>query len=299
MSSHGRFLKPASLCLLAASLAPAGIVDDVRAAIAQNNLNGGASLIRSYRASRGVTPEMLEALSWMARGAFDRKDYAQAATYARETYQLASEQLKSRPLDRDASLPTAVGASIEVQGNVLAAQGQLSEAIAYLDRELKKYHSTSIRIRIQKNINLLSLEGKPAPPLEKLAIPKGKPAVLFFWAHWCPDCKQQGPILARLKSEFGPKGLVIVAPTQKYGYVEGGEDAPPAAEERYIEQIRQRFYANVVPGPASISEENFRRYGASSTPTLALVDRAGIVRLYHPGAMSYEELRPRIEALVR
>ena len=47
-----------------------------------------------------------------------------------------------------------------------------------------------------------------------------------------------------------------------------------------------------------MSEENFRRYGASTTPTLVLVDRAGIVRLYHPGAMSYEELRARVASLV-
>jgi hypothetical protein len=29
-----------------------------------------------------------------------------------------------------------------------------------------------------------------------------------------------------------------------------------------------------------------------------LVDRAGIVRLYHPGAMSYQELRSRIQGVL-
>ena len=48
------------------------------------------------------------------------------------------------------------------------------------------------------------------------------------------------------------------------------------------------------PTPAPVSEENFRNYGASTTPTLVLIDRAGIVRLYHPGAMTYEELRAAI-----
>ena len=46
-----------------------------------------------------------------------------------------------------------------------------------------------------------------------------------------------------------------------------------------------------------MSEENFRRYGASTTPTLVLIDRAGIVRLY-PGAMTYEELRPLVAKLM-
>ena len=121
--------------------------------------------------------------------------------------------------------------------------------------------------------------------------------LLFFWAHWCTDCKAEAPILARLKSEFGPKGLELVAPTQKYGYVQSGIEAPPDAELRYIEQIRQERYADIITTPAPVNEENFRRYGASTTPTLVLIDRAGIVRLYHPGRMTYEELRPLVAKL--
>jgi thiol-disulfide isomerase/thioredoxin len=126
---------------------------------------------------------------------------------------------------------------------------------------------------------------------------KGKPALIFFWAHWCGDCKGEIPILARIKSEFGPRGLAVIAPTQKYGYIAGGEEAPPEVELRYIDQVRQRYYAGIIDTPAPVSEENFRRYGASTTPTLVLVDRAGIVRLYHPGSISYEELRTKVEAL--
>jgi thioredoxin-related protein len=40
-----------------------------------------------------------------------------------------------------------------------------------------------------------------------------------------------------------------------------------------------------------VSEANFRNYGASTTPTLVVIDRQGIVRLYHPGAMTLDELR--------
>jgi hypothetical protein len=50
---------------------------------------------------------------------------------------------------------------------------------------------------------------------------------------------------------------------------------------------------------APISDENFKVYGASTTPTLVLVDKAGVVRMYHPGRMSYEELQPKIESLVK
>lgn len=287
------------LMLLAASSAPAGVIPDVRGAIARGDFARGAELIRDYRAVSGVTPELLEALSWMARGALAQKNYGPAEAYARETYQLSLEQLKKRRLDQERNLPIALGAAIEVEANVLAARGQRTEAISYLQDQLKTYYATSIRTRIQKNINLLSMDGKPAPALENVSLPKGKPVLLFFWAHWCGDCKAEAPILARLKTEFEPKGLAIVAPTQKYGYVAGGEEAAPDVELRYIDQVRQKYYAEVVTAPAPVSEENFRKYGASTTPTLVLVDRAGIVRLYHPGRMSYQELRPLIANLFK
>ena len=51
--------------------------------------------------------------------------------------------------------------------------------------------------------------------------------------------------------------------------------------------------------PVPVSKENFNLYGASTTPTLVLLDRAGRVALYHPGAMPYEDLRAAIEKVVR
>jgi thiol-disulfide isomerase/thioredoxin len=286
------------LLLLLTATASAGVVEDVRTAIARDDIPRAAEYIRAYRAAIGVTPEMIEALSWMARGTLAGKNYGPAEAYARETVQLSLEQLKKRPLDQDHNLPTALGAAIEVEAEVLVARGRRTEAVSYLQDQLRTYYATSIRARIQKNINLLSMEGKPAPALQNVSLPKGKPVLLFFWAHWCPDCKIEAPILARLKKEFELKGLMLVAPTQKYGFVAGGDEAAPDVELRYIEQVRQRFYADILTTPAPVSEENFRRYGASTTPTLVLVDRAGIVRLYHPGRMTYEELRQQLESML-
>ena len=54
--------------------------------------------------------------------------------------------------------------------------------------------------------------------------------LLFFWAHWCVDCKGEAPILARLRSEYEMKGLKFMAPTKRYGYAARGDDAKPAEE---------------------------------------------------------------------
>jgi thiol-disulfide isomerase/thioredoxin len=296
-------MKTWALLVLASSLGSsagwAGVIEDVVGALNHGDFPKAEGYIRGYRASHGVTPEALEAMSWMARAALDLKKYDQAEKYAGETYQLSKAELAKRGLDQEPHLPLALGAAIEVQASVMAARGLRVQALAYLREQRQTYYKTSLRARIQKNINLLTLEGKPAPLLERVTIPKGKPALLFFWAHWCGDCHAEVPVLAQLKAEFESKGLTMVGPTQMYGYIAGGKDAPPAVEANYIEQVRQRYYANIFPGPAPVSGANFLSYGASTVPTLVLVDRAGIVRMYHPGAMTYAELRPQVEKLLR
>jgi thiol-disulfide isomerase/thioredoxin len=287
-----------TLALLVAGFASAGIVDDVNGNLARNDLTGAANSVQNYRRLRGVDPDMLEAMSWIARAELARKSLAQAEKYAQETYQLATVELKKHPLNRDPNAPLALalGASIEVEANVMAQRGERAGAVTYLRGELAKFRTASIQPRIQKNINLLSLEGKSAPALQGVALPSGKTTLLFFWAHWCPDCKAEAPILKQLKSEFAAKGFVLIAPTQRYGYAANGDAAPPAVEDRYIEEVRQRFYAGGIEGPAVVNEQNFHVYGVSTTPTLVLVDRKGIVRMYHPGAMPYPELRAQILA---
>src|SRR6266568_2681579 len=286
----------------------AGIVDSVRVALMQNNFSGAEAALSSYRNQQGITAEYLDAYSWMGRAAFDQGQYDQAAAYAKQTQTLVLEQLKRRPLDADAHLPLALGAALEVQSQVLAARGQRTQAVALLQSALRTYGTTSIHDRLQKNLNLLSLQGKPAPPLKseeylgaKLPLPaqlKGSPVLLFFWAHWCSDCKAEAPIITQLRSEFSSKGLQVIGPTRLYGYTAQIEHASASDELRYIDAVRHRFYSGLLDIPVPVSKYNFDTYGASTTPTLVLLDRAGKVAMYHPGALPYEQLRAEIEKVV-
>src|ERR1700732_602400 len=213
----------------------AGIVEDIRGALDQNNFAAANAELQSYRGQRGVTPEYVEAYSWLARAALTTRQYNQAAAYAEQTKTLALGQLKQRSLDAEPHLPIALGAALEVQAEVLTARDQRSQAVALLQNALRTYGNTSIRARLQKNLNVLSLEGKPAPVLKSeqflgskpppLAALKGSPVLLFFWAHWCGDCKAEAPELAQLAAAYKSKGLVVIGPSQHYGYAAGGEDA--------------------------------------------------------------------------
>ncbi len=301
-------MRLAFAALLLASTCFADLVDDVRGALARNDFANADRMVTAYQRSRGVTSELANAVGWEARAALDSRKLERAANYAAQTRKMALPNVSGPRRDHEDWL-YALGASIEVQAQVMAARGETAEAVLFLQNELKTYGATSLHERIQKNLNLLSVEGKPAPALESavwfgpkpptLASLRGKAILLFFWAHWCPDCKADVPVIAALMKKYGPRGLALIGPTRYYGYVANGADAPPAVEKPYIDQIRRQYYSPLGDMPVPLSNANFNRYGASTTPTLVLIDRAGIVRWYHPGSANERDLVLHIEAVLR
>jgi thiol-disulfide isomerase/thioredoxin len=266
--------------------------------------------LNQYRAAAGVTPEYIEAFSWIGRSKLARHDVAGAEQNSAEVRKLCAAELSHRKLDAEPHLPIALGAAIEVEAQALAAQNRRDEAVLFLNSELAKWQATSIRDRVRKNLNLLTLEGKPVPVLDvaqgigsrkplPLSAHRGHPVLLFMWAHWCSDCKNEVGIVQKLMSNFGPRGLVVVAPTQHYGYVAGGKDAPPAVETKYIGEVFAKYYAGLGSVEIPLSEANFAKFGVSTTPTMVLIDGQGIVRMYNPGNATYEALASKIESALR
>jgi thiol-disulfide isomerase/thioredoxin len=298
-----------SIVAVAANLSPSQLIESVRRMAWAHENDQATALIESSRKTHDTaSPEWLAAVSWLARGSSFVKNWDRAEQYATEAYDGSVAALKKRKLDADKHLPTALGAAIEVLSHTYDAQGRRSEAVAFLSEQSETYAGTSIRTRIQKNLNLLSLEGKPMPRLaaddfigaERLDATalKGKVGLFFFWAHWCGDCKEQKPALEQLHRKYADRGLVIVGPTRLYGYVERGREADAAEELSYIRGRYTQKYPLPSGMATPVNTENFVKFGVSTTPTLVLVDRAGIVRKYHPGQLSYEALAVLIEELL-
>ena len=254
--------------------------------------------------------EWLEAMSWVARAGAIGEDWNLAAEYAERTLEGCEALLEGRPLgkDPDAPFPIALGAAIETMGKFFVAQGDRGQAVAYLRGHLEKFAGTAVETRLNKNLMLLDLAGKPMPDVatdqwlgEHRFDPadlRGNVTLFFFWAHWCEDCSAQKPSLRSLQRRFAGRGLRIVAPTRLYGYLERGHDVSQAAELEYIEKAHVANDELLRSIPVPLSAENFVSFGVSSTPTLVLVDRSGVVRLYHPGGIDGSDLASQVEDLL-
>lgn len=318
----GRMSRPATALLLslfvathavaqtpapAPAPAPKTIVNLVRDAIGENDMKKAEKLAMDDMNANGVTPLGIEAFSWLGRGYVAAKQYDEAMTYAARAYEIVEEQLKYRKLDDETHLPIALGAAIEVQALALAGQGKRSDALLLLRRELDRYKDTSIVMRLYKNVNMLSLEGQPALPWQStewlgpkpptLAELKGKPVVIFLWAHWCPDCKKMGPILEAAANKYKATGLTVIAPTQRFGYVDKKKPAGPEEELKWIETIRDQYYPWLKNVPVPVNSSVYETYGVSSTPTLVFLDRDGKVAAYNPGQLTAEQLEPLIQKI--
>ena len=287
----------------------AELVNQIRDMAWAEEVDAAQTLLQQQRGHQDQTsPEWLVAASWLGRGASFAERWDVAEQYAREAYDGSFALLDERELDAERQLPTALGAGIEVLGRARDARGDRAGAVQFLRAQHESYKGTSIETRIQKNLLLLSLEGQPFPLLdveqhlgERVLSSdslKGKVVGAFFWAHWCPDCKQQLPVLDQLYEDYGERDFAIIGPTQLYGYIARGQDATPEQELEYLRGAYQERFPIPSWMSVPVSQQNFLDFGVSTTPTLILIDREGIVRLYKPGTLPYEELSAHIERLL-
>ncbi|HEY1435298.1 MAG TPA: redoxin domain-containing protein [Thermoanaerobaculia bacterium] len=319
-------LRTPALVFLAAGLAASGLsqeptrapsptaapappsMDDLRflrMKISAGDLYSAESILEVHRAEKGEDAEYVLGLAWLARGAALVGDWTAASRYAKAARELALARLGA-PADyagnREATY--ALGASIEVEAQALAAAGKKQEALAFLEENSRALAKApyNLRARIWKRRNQIELVGQPAPDFRPedhagadfpgLAALRGKPVVLFFWWESCGDCKAQSAAFRRIVEKYGPKGVTFVAPTRFY-------DDDHAVDKAKIDKAWTEIYA--LPGDvaAPISDEAMRRYGVSATPTFVFVDRQGVVRQYLPYRMTEERLAAAIDALLR
>lgn len=275
--------------IIAACCAPQTI-PEIRYKLSAGDLTSADAIADEFCNASGATSECADAVAWLARGAFYLHESGRSRVYLDQAKVLTAKvSAKTRPED-DAYLAAAIGAELEIEAQLLVQEGHREKAIQLLSDALPHWELWSIKARIQKNLNLLTLVGQPSPLLP--ANVRGKPVLFFLWGHWCSDCTGQAPILARLHKRF--PGLAMIAPTRRIGQVGDNDHASAEQEDAQIEKVWKESYPGLSDIPHPVEPAIQMAYGVSSTPTLVLVDRTGIVRLYCPFRMSESELAKSI-----
>lgn len=114
---------------------------------------------------------------------------------------------------------------------------------------------------------------------------EGKVVLQYFWATWCPICRDYLPQLQKLYKTYQPRGLEIVAQSLD-------DD-----QSVVVEFWRKGGYTFPV---AMRSDETRAGFGPiTGTPTLFLIDRSGTVRLKRLGTLPDGALEAQIKALLK
>ena len=117
---------------------------------------------------------------------------------------------------------------------------------------------------------------------------RGKVVFLNFWATWCPPCRAEMPDIQKLYEKYGSDNdEVAILAVATPGY--NGEDDEEGVKAFLTEN---EYTYPVLMDP---SGELMRYYGISAIPTTFMIDAAGNIYGYVPGAMTEETMQSIID----
>jgi thiol-disulfide isomerase/thioredoxin len=147
------------------------------------------------------------------------------------------------------------------------------------------------RIQVRDRARQVSLLGELAPEIDikewingeptTLADLRGRVVLLEFWATWCKPCQAMFPKLKQLDEQYRDSGLDVIALTRHYF---AGRDTASSQEDE-LELMRNIVRTHDFGFRVGVAEDVRIQdaYGATGMPTVALIDREGIVRYAHFG----------------
>lgn len=131
--------------------------------------------------------------------------------------------------------------------------------------------------------------GHPAPDFKlkdldghevQLSSLRGRVVLLDFWATWCGPCRAELPMIEHISKEFKEKNVIVI----------GIDSEEPADVVRRFAAKKKLTYSIVLSAddPGVI-----RAYAAHALPTVAVIDKNGIIAAYRVGE------NPRTEEILR
>jgi thiol-disulfide isomerase/thioredoxin len=109
----------------------------------------------------------------------------------------------------------------------------------------------------------------------------GKPAVLWFWAPWCPSCQREAPTVAKVAKASEGVTFVGVA----------AQDQLPAMKE-FVAKFDMGGFTHIADLNASV----WQRFGVTAQPAFAFIDKDGKAEVII-GSPTEEDIMARISKI--
>jgi thiol-disulfide isomerase/thioredoxin len=196
------------------------------------------------------------------------------------------------------ALATMLSDIYQEAGEIEKARRMLAEELSHLEGLLKQVRETGSPFEKRKiftdltvlrdNHTRVSLIGERAPEIlikhwinggpHSLESLRGSVVLLEFWATWCRSCIEVFPKIKGLHREHAGRGLRVLALTRHYYTTPG----PLESAEQELELISSYVRDHGLEFPVGVAEDHTTQmtYGAVGLPTVALIDRKGVVRGY-------------------
>ena len=192
-----------------------------------------------------------------------------------EAYLAADELEKARRMiDEEAAFTEKIFQIMQATGTPEQKRAAAAGRVQVRDRarQLALINAEAPEIAVNEWLN-----GEPTT----LAALRGRVVLLEFWATWCKPCQEMFPKLRKLDEAYRARGLEVVALTRHY--LASRETAQSLAEE--LELMRSVVAQHDLKFRVGVAEDERTQelYGATGLPTLAIIDRTGVVRYAHFG----------------
>jgi thiol-disulfide isomerase/thioredoxin len=192
--------------------------------------------------------------------------------------------------------------------NLLKQEAEFAEKIFQIMQATgtpaQKRAAAGGRVQVRDRARQVALIGQPAPEIAISNWIRGEPAsisslrgrvvLLEFWATWCKPCQEMFPKLKELDERHKADGLDVIALTRHY-FARRDTAASEAEELGLMRSVIDKHDLGFRVGVAE-TEQTQDQYGATGMPTVALIDRAGIVRYAHFGGGDDPKFNAILEA---
>ena len=156
------------------------------------------------------------------------------------------------------------------------------------------------------------LIGRPAPAFELPVVGgqgvfsaeqfKGQLTLVNLWATWCAGCKEEHPILMALSRQPGLNMVGINYKELQASELSGQDPQSVASLQKasarsqaWLQKQGQAFGVNLLDMDGRVGMD----FGVYGLPETYLVDREGVVRFKHAGALTPDGVQQKLLPLLR